>query len=242
LFLRQEQYYSREAKDSIYADGPMMVKVAIMPQITSVGRRYWFEQTKDSQDLTETPEEFEKLLKWVSDPNRPDMPESTELVEDDPFIIRKARSLPSTAALCIVTDDVALCREIAASTHIWVVRVPVKWYYMNTYFGEGGEPWLDVVKHDYPLYQWETIEDSGSIKSYEEVGFRDGSPLKWPMVRPFSLTQKVWENGHRVRAGASKVPFEEDFEWKPYRFPQGYLFTYSNLPHRRKHPYRRGWA
>jgi hypothetical protein len=228
--------------DSIYTAGPMMVKMAIMPQITSVGRRYWFEQTRDSQDLSETPEEFEQLLRWVKDPNRPPGPESTELVEDDPFIKRRMKSLPSTTGVCIVTDDVALCREAAALTHLWVIRVPVKWYYMDTYFGEGNQPWLERVKSAYPLYEWITIEDSGSIKSYEEVGFRDGNPLKWPQVRPFSMLQTAWRNGRRVRAGASKVPFEDDFEWKPYGFPKEYLFTYSNLPQRKKHPYRRGWA
>jgi hypothetical protein len=242
LFLRQEQYYSPEAKDHIYVNGPMMVRVPLEAQVTQMGRRYWYENTKDSQDLSETPEEFELLFKWVADPERPPAPPSLELVEDDPFIKRIVAALPPGKAVAVVTDDLRLCREIAAETQVWVCRVPVKWYYMSLYFGEGDEPWLRKLSEAYPLYEWQTIEDSGSIKSYEEVGFRDGSPLQWPMVRPFSLTSVSWKSGRRVRSGASKVPYEEDFAWEPQRFPDGFLYTKSNLLQRRKHPYKRGFA
>jgi hypothetical protein len=242
LFLRMEHYYKREALDSVYQSGPMMVHMGIMPRVTKMGRRYWFEQTRDSQDLTETEEEFQILLDWVLDPERGPAPASTELVGDDPFIVRKLLSWPSTKACALVSDDIALCKEIAARTHIWLCRVPVKWYYMSTYFGEGDNPWEKTLTELYPLYEWETVLDSGSIKSYEEVGFREGQPLKWPMVRPFSLTQTAWRGNARIRAGPSKVPFEDDFEWKPYRFPDTYMFVRHDLLQRRRHPVRRGRA
>jgi hypothetical protein len=242
LFLRQENYYLTAAKDQIYTNGPMMVKVPMWARVTKLGRRYWFEQTKDSQDLSETKEEFQSLLDWVVMDNRPSAPPSLELLEDDPFIKRKVASASSDEAFAIVTNDVALCREIAAETHIWVCRIPVKWYYMDLYFGEANEPWLEKLNHIYDLYKWSTILDTGSIKSYEEIGFRDGSPIQWPQTRPFSMTARSYHAGRRIRARPSDVPLEENFEWEPYRFPDGYVFTYSNFLRKRRHPYRRGWA
>jgi hypothetical protein len=243
LFLRQEHYYDRKAVDEVYKRGPMMVKVPIMPRVTKMGRRYWFEQTRDSQNLDESNEEFLLLLEWVRREDRPEMPPSMKLLEDDPFIIRMAKSLPPDRGLCIVTDDVRLCRQVAAETQIWVIRVPVKWYYMSVYYGDGDEPWLKIAQKAYPLYEWTTVEDSGSIASFEEVGFRDGSPVTNPVFRPFSLNARsITATGRRLIAGSTKSEIESDSNWKPYRFPEGYLFTYSNFVQRRRHPHRRGWA
>jgi len=242
-FLRQENYYRREAKDLIYKNGPMKVQVPMYPKVTQAGRRYWFEETRDTQDTTELPEHFEKLLSWALDPNRTDEVPVIGLIDDDPWIIKQIASSPGDAAFAIVTDDVKLCREAHIKTRKWVARVPTKWYYMSTYFGDGDEPWLARLQTKYPLYKWKTIQDSGSILSYEEIGFRQGVPLQQPITRPFSLTQTAFRSKGRIRAPTSSEPVEEEnYSWEPYRFPESYIFMYTNALQRRPHPFRRGMA
>lgn len=239
-FLRQEYFYGREAMDHIYVNGPMMVQVPLVPQVTTIGRRYWFEQTRDNQTGSDDSEEYLRLLEWLKG-DHSDMP-PRNLVADDPFIIREIASAPDTDAFCIVTDDVALCREAFSKTRKWVCRVPVKWYYMSVYFGEGDEPWIRKVRPKFPLYNWRTILDQGSIQSYEELGFRDGTPLRWPKFRPFLLGQPSIRNGRRLIHAPTPAPEEDDFLWEPYRFPEGYIFAPRNWFTKRNHPYRRGWA
>jgi hypothetical protein len=241
-FLRQENFYRREAKDLVYQNGPMKTVIPLFPEVTTAGRRYWFEQTRDMQEHDSgTPEQFQELLNWVLDPERPLKPPVMDLVADDPWIIREIAASPEEEAFAIVTDDIELCREAHRKTRKWVVRVPPKWWYVSVYFGEGDEPWLGKLSKHYPQYKWKTIEDSGSIKSYEEVGWRDGELLQWPASRPFSLTQVSIRGGRRIRAGRTDPPVVETV-WEPYRFPEGYLFVYSNFLNKRKHPHRRGWA
>jgi len=242
-FLRAENFYDRSAKDLIYKNGPMMVQVPLYPRVTKMGRRYWFEQTIDRQDHLDTNEEYESLLNWVRDPNRPEIPPSTKLTEDDPWIIKQIQSADSNSAFCIVTDDVKLCREAHIRTRKWVCRIPAKWYYMSTYFGDGDSPWEARLRKDYPTQSWTTIIDQGSIESYEELGFRDGVPILWPVRRPLVMTQSsITDTGRRRRAGTTEVREEENLLWEPYRFPEGCLFTPRHVFNRRRHPHARGMA
>lgn len=241
-FLRQEAFYESKAKDSIYADGPMMVSIPSFPQVTHQGRRYWYEPSTDRPNDIEVSEEFEQLLDWVKT-SREDNPPSTRLVEDDPFLIREIQLRGSTFGACIVTDDIRLCRAAYLQTRNWVCRIPVKWYYMDVYYGTGEEPWLQVLKNRFPFYEWATIHDTGSIESYEEVGFRDGRPILWPVKRELSLTQPSFtEKGRRMRSVQTEIGFEENPNWEPYRFPDGYLFAPGHFLQRKRHPTRRGWA
>jgi len=242
-FLRAENFYLREAKDFVYKMGPMKVRVPMYPEVTHQKRRYWFEQTIDRQDHLDNDEEYDSLLKWVLDENRPIQPPSRKLTEDDPWILKQIGASSASSAFCIVTDDVKLCREAYNSTKRWICRVPCKWYYMDTYFGEGDQPWQQRLQKDYPTHQWETIIDQGSIESYEELGFRDGVPILWPVKRPFDLQKRsITVTGKRLRAATTKVEEEENLQWEPYRFPHGYMFTQNRLFERRKHPHARGMA
>jgi hypothetical protein len=242
-FLRAENFYSREAMTSIYEHGPMMVDVPLYPQVTKLGRRYWFEQTRDRQDHLDTNEEYESLLNWVKDPNRPEQPPSRKLTEDDPFIIKEIMASSNDDAFCIVTDDIQLCRKACMETKRLVVRIPCKWYFMSTYFGEKENPWYEKLTGLYAFANWRTIIDQGSIESYEELGFRDGSPIVKPVTRPFVMNKpSINGRGLRVRSGTTEVVEELNFDWEPYRFPTGYIFSQSRLFERRKHPHARGMA
>jgi len=242
-FLRAENFYDRSAKDLIYKNGPMMVRIPMFPSVTTQKRRYWFEQTIDRQDHLDTNEEYESLLAWVKDPNRPESPPSRKLTEDDPFILKQVQSADSSSAFAIVTDDIKLCREAHQSTRKWICRIPVKWYYMDMYFGDGDSPWERELQSSYSMVKWSTILDQGSIESYEELGFRDGTPIRKPVTRPFLMTKpSITSAGKRIRAGTTEVLPEEDYSWRPYRFPDGYLFTRTRLYERRKHPHARGMA
>jgi hypothetical protein len=242
-FLREENFYDIKAKDLVYLKGPMMVQMAIMPRITTMGRRYWFEQTRDSDTQEfETPEEFELLLTWIKGNPTENNPPSTRILDDDPFIIKEIQLSSLESAFCIITDDVNLCRDAYMRTRKWVLRVPTKWYYTVTYFGDGNSPWEDVAKARWPMFSWQTIQDTGSIESFEEKGFRDGELLQEVAERPFSMTKPSFKNLRRVRQNRSQHEVEA-YDWEPYRFPDGYLFAPNGrFLEKRRHPMRRGWA
>lgn len=240
-FLRQENFYDRAAMDAIYQKGPMMVRVPFAPKVTQMGRRYWYENTRDSHDDVETTEEFDLLYDWIKGDPANTQPPSRRLVGDDDFIIKEIRDSDLEDAFCVITDDVQLCRKAFLQTRKWVVRVPTKWYYMSVYYGDGTYPWERVVKDKWPFQNWRTIEDTGAIESYEEVGFRDGLPIQWPAELPLDMTSTSFRNGRRIRARRTQPP-EVAGDWEPYRFPDGYVFAPNNFLQKKKHPHRRGWA
>jgi hypothetical protein len=242
-FLRQESFYRREAKDLVYEIGPMMVRIPIFPKVTQQGRRYWFEPSRDTRNSIETKEEFDSLLKWViEDPKAEHNPPSSVLIEDDPVIIREIGSTGQKYGYAVVSDDVSLCRKAYLSTRVWVCRVPVKWYYMAVYYSDDPEPWIKELSSLYPFYEWKTIQDTGSIESYEEVGFRDGQPIRWAAERPFCLTKPSIRGLRRLRSQRTFPEVEDNPDWRPYRFPEGYLFSPSMFRQKQRHPHRRGWA
>jgi len=242
-FLRQESFYRREAKDHVYEIGPMMVRIPIFPKVTQTGRRYWFEPSRDTRDSILVKEEFDILLKWVlEDPKAETNPPSTVLIEDDPVILREIGSTGQEYGYAVVTDDVSLCRKAYISTKVWVCRIPVKWYYMAVYYGDDPEPWIQELSSKYPFYKWKTIQDTGSIESYEEVGFRDGQPIRWPAERPFCLTKPSARGARRIRSQRTFPEVEDNPDWRPYRFPEGYLFSPNLFRSKQRHPHRRGWA
>lgn len=238
-FLRQEVFYDARAKDAVYMNGPMKVTIPLYPTVTQQGRRFWFEQTRDTPNEREIPEEYNLLLDWVKNPIG--SPPKRTLLEDDPILLREISVADENTAFCIVTDDIQLCREAYMSTRKWIIRVPCLWYYMDIYYGDASEPWLKVPRDRYPFYKWETLLDTGSIEAYEEIGFKDGLPTRWPRERPFNLVQESIRNGRRLRARATS-PETLGEPWEPYRFPDGYLFAPGRFLRRNRHPHRRGWA
>jgi hypothetical protein len=238
-FLRSEYFYDRQAKDFVYLKGPMKVRVPLAPKVTQMGRRYWYEPVYDAMDDIETKEEFDLLYEWVKDPSKP--PKSTKLVEDDPFLLKEMADKESHYGFCVVTDDIRLCREAYQTTRKWVVRIPVKWYYMAVYYGDNPEPWIDMVKNKWPHITWVTLMDTGSIESYEELGFRDGEPIKWPAERPLSMTKSSFSGLKRLRAQRTFPPVEQNPAWEPYRFPEAYFFGPNHFLKWKAHPFRKRW-
>lgn len=239
-FLRAENYYDRQAKDAVYLKGPMMTKVPLYPRVTQMGRRYWFEPEKDLTDEIESTEEFENLMTWVKNPVG--NPKSVRVLEDDPFLIAEMKESDLTDGFCVVTDDIRLCRQAYAETRRWVVRIPVKWYYMAVYYGDDPEPWIPIVESKWSHVKWRTLQDTGSIESYEEIGFRDGLPILWPAERPLRLTQSSFKGYKRLRAQRT-FPDTESAEGDktPYRFPENYFFGPNHFMKWKRHPFRRGW-
>lgn len=238
-FLRSENFYDRAAKDAVYLNGPMMVTIPLFPKVTQMGRRYWFEPVFDAMDDIETKEEFDSLYDWVKNPVG--NPKSTRILEDDPFLIKEMADSDLTAGFCVVTDDIRLCREAFATTKRWVVRVPVKWYYMAVYYGDDPEPWIKEVKFKWPHVDWTTLMDTGSIESYEEIGFRDGEPILWPAERPLKMTSNSFKGLKRLRAQRTFPDVETSYDWRPYRFPEAYFFGPNHFMKWKRHPFRNRW-
>jgi len=242
-FLRAENLYDKAAKDFVYMNGPMAVRsLDIYPKVTQMGRRFWYQPTTDRPDDVETPEELNILYEWVKRDPLNELPPSRRLLEDDDVIMREVSRSNAHAAFCIVTDDIALCRRVYNETRKWVCRVPVKWYYMSLYYGEGDSPWIARMQSRYPFLEWTEIQDTGSIESYEETNFRDGEPLMWPCSIPLDMMKSSFEDGRRIRPRRIISETETNPNWEPYRFPEGYLFSPGNFLQRRRHPHRRGWA
>jgi hypothetical protein len=240
-FLRQENFYEAAAKDLIYQNGPMKVHMAIQPKVTQMGRRYWYEETRDTTDILRNEGDYGTLLNWIKDPERGGIPPIRSIIEDDPVIISIAKMKPPTAGLAIVSDDIRLCRDVYNQTKIWVCRVPVKWYYMSVYYGEGDEPWIAALNRRFPFLEWETILDEGSVETYGEIGFRDGLPIDRPCERKFRLTRNAF-HGHKRRFEPRETAGTVLADWKPYNFPEDYIFSPGHFLTRKKHPYRRGFA
>jgi hypothetical protein len=240
-FLRQEYFYDKAAKDLIYKNGPMMVNVPIAPKVTQNGRRFWFEQTRDLPDDLETKEEFDLLYEWVKGDTVNTLPKSRRLLDDDPIIIKEITMSNSDCAFCIITDDSRLCRDAYISTRKWIFRVPVKWYYMSLYFGDGSSPWMDIARDKWRMYNWVQIEDTGSIESFEEIGFRDGEMLQWAAERPLRMLSTSFRDGRRIRANRTFPDIQETM-WSPYRWPEGYMYTPNDFVKRQKRPNTKGWA
>jgi hypothetical protein len=240
-FLRQEDFYEKAAKDLLYLNGPMMVRVPLYPQVTQVGRRQWYETTKDTCNVLEDRGDLQKLLDWVKSGAKGLAPVRT-IIEDDPIIIKEASLKQPDTGLAIVTDDVRLCRDTYNHTKLMVCRVPVAWYYLSVYYGEGDEPWLAKLRLRFPFVEWETIQDTGSIESYAEIGFRDGLPIDRPIERRFFLWRRSFgPNLKRIREKAEEAG-ELAGDWEPHGFPEEYTFSPGHFLQRKKHPYRRGLA
>jgi hypothetical protein len=240
-FLRQEWFYDKAAKDFVYKKGPMMVPIALYPHVTKQLRRHWVEPMSDYQGTHEAPEEFQSLMDWVKG-DHSQKPPSMKLVEDDPFIIREVCAKQGALGFMIVTDDIRLCRTAYMRSRHWIIRVPVKWYYMSIYYGDGTYPWEESPKMQYPMFEWETILDQGSIDSFEETNFRDGSLLVNTPIRPFSLLKVAFKDNKRIRSRATAPIPVEDPGYYPEGYPSKYLFAPNNYIGRRKHPRSAGWA
>jgi hypothetical protein len=244
-FLRQEWFYDAAAKDYVYVKGPMKVfSLALWPRVASYSNhRMWYQATLDEDVVKRERPDLERLLEWVKSGRTDELPPNRAVIEDDPVIIKQVSMMRPNQAVCIVTDDVRLCRDVYNYTKAWVVRVPVKWYYMSVYYGEGDDPWLAECAKRFPSQEWETIQDTGSIEAYEEIGFRDGLPIDRPVERKLRMLRPSYKARTlaRVREPAETAG-EVVADWKPWNFPEDYLFGPNYLVKRHKHPYRRGWA
>jgi hypothetical protein len=239
-FLRQEWFYEAKAKDFVYVNGPMKVHMSLFPRVTQMGRRSWFETEVDTYHVYHNKGNLDSLYAWLKNQEGGPPPVRVDL-EDDPIILEECKEFDADTGICLVTDDIKLCRNLYNNTKLWVCRVPVLWYYMSVYYGEGDNPWESSCKTRFPFLKWITIQDTGSIESYEEIGFRDGLPIDRPCERPFRMRTSSITGTTRKR-----IPREEAgtvlADWKPWNFPEDYIFSPSHFLTRKKHPYRRGWA
>jgi len=166
--LRDEAYYWPEALKQVYDRGPMKVDFRIYPQ-TKWGFTVGESKRYDIEDTEEDLHQREALREWLRSGATENMP--TKLVNDDEAIIHSARG---DRLILLITDDKQLCRELNRRKGCPVLRVPVDWYYRSLYFGEADHPWMEFARRKIPGYEIMEMEDSGSIKSFEETYFKDG--------------------------------------------------------------------
>nr|UYL94521.1 MAG: hypothetical protein [Leptosphaeria biglobosa narnavirus 4] len=185
--LRDEAYYWPEALEHVYSKGPMKVSFMCFPQTRSgftvaESRRYDVEDTEE--DLLEK----DKLIEWVRKGCIGPMP--TKLVNDDETLIHQA---DGSKLICLITDDKALCREMNRRKGCPVVRVPVDWYYRSLYFGNADQPWVGFIRKQVPGYEIQCLEDTGAIKAFEELYFKDGVLAKRRIRQKMNIFKKIGE-------------------------------------------------
>lgn len=177
--LKEEGYYYPEVMEEIYDKGPMKVDFRFYPKLSSTTRMVAEVPERDVHD-TEEIGVLTQLLDWVRGPRTEPMPRT--MVNDDDAIIAEAD--PRIVQL-LVTEDKALCRDLNRIVGCPVIRIPVTWYYRALYFGDTPRPWEAAIARRFPSFEFKTIEDSGSIKSAEELMFYDGSMMNGRITQPF---------------------------------------------------------
>nr|WNA22223.1 MAG: RdRp [Plasmopara viticola lesion associated narnavirus 45] len=181
--LRDETVYWQSAMDEVYKSGPMMVKFGMVPRNKVGGMSFAAQSAQYRSDIEDTTLKggHEALIKWLRSDRRDPAPR--EMINDDHSIIREASEYTS---VCLVTDDIRLCRDTNFQTGNPVFRVPVEWYYRALYFGDEPSPWLEYIKRKSPNRDWVEILDTGSIQSFEENFFKDGSMSKTRIRQRFN--------------------------------------------------------
>nr|UYL94525.1 MAG: RNA-dependent RNA polymerase [Leptosphaeria biglobosa narnavirus 7] len=226
---RHEPVYRREAIDHVYKEGPMFVPFNLQPR-NKIGGIQFVNQTRFREDFVDS--DLQKAenaaLEWVSNGLKGPVPR--EIINDDHAIVEIASK--TTGGLCIVTDDVALCKRANRVTKTPIFRVPCEWYYRCVYFGENPSPWLDFLKKRTSI-DWSQAEDTGSLASCEENFFHDGVMLKTRRRMPFSLTKRM---GVKDK---SLIEESENYSDDPPGHPDSYMFDMYGLCSRR---YRRTFA
>jgi len=190
--LRDESFYWPDAMKEVYDHGPMRVRFNAMPKI-GVGRTY----AEHEFDIVDTEEinALEDLENWVRNGCIGMQPRA--IINDDDDIIRLCE--PDSIVL-IITEDRRLCREANRVVGCPVLRVPVEWYYRSLYFGDNDQPWVGAVKDRYPSFKIQVQEDTGSIKSFEELYFFDGVMTSKKIVQRFNLYKSLSEKDKKIIA------------------------------------------
>nr|BED98307.1 MAG: RNA-dependent RNA polymerase [Aspergillus flavus narnavirus 1] len=177
--LRDENFYWPEAMSEVYNHGPMKVHFRAYPRtrggFTFAEHEWDIVDTKDEHNLNE-------LETWLREGAVG--PQPTAIVADDDTIIKNARS---DRLIALITEDRNLCREVNRVKGSPVFRVPVDWYYRNTFFGEGDRPWLAKIQEWYPSLEIQEIEDLGSIESFSEQFFLFGVKSKRRIRQPLNI-------------------------------------------------------
>jgi hypothetical protein len=244
--LRQEYFYDVKAKDIIYQNGPMAVRsLSIMPRITQMGERAWFTNEADVGGTISDEKGLRDLLEWVKKPIGPMPIEGRTLIEDDPVILNECRNLDPTVGVCIVTDDRRLCKDVFMQTKNWVCQVPTRLMWAMIGSEEANpngsvEPWVDIVSAKYPMYNWVSILDTGSIEAFEEAGM--DTSTDGPTVRKLFLLKPShtgWERRRQPPESTGRVLLSSALLTE---FPDAYIYRPSFLNVRKKHPLGRGWA
>lgn len=182
--LGEEFVYFPEAMDEIYKQGPMKVKFSMQPR-NKVGTRAFAAQRSDyKSDMIDSEEihSLDSLMEYVRG-GFVGTPDNVEMLNDDTSI--KEGIKPSSYNI-IVTDDKRLCKEAAREKRCVVLRIPVKWYTLVTYFGF--PDWEEQCRKFAPGKEWQPVVlDTGSIRSFEEQNFRDGALLERPAIQKFDF-------------------------------------------------------
>jgi len=222
--LRSETVYSREAMNTIYTNGPMHVRFTMQPKVSAYSRGF-AAQSRDYRDVedTELIGKLDSLYDWiVARKAGQDYPVPREIINDDNHIVAECNAQLYNI---IVTDDIRLCRHATSKTGSVIFRVPCEWYYIHIYFGL--QDWSSVISELAPGKEWKTHEDLGSLQSFEEKRFRDGSMLKQIQYSKYNVWKQPGEQDPEI--------YEEfDFLEEPQYNTDELLFDSRNILLRRR--------
>jgi len=219
FILGKEFVYWPEAMDEIYERGPMKVHFQMSP-LTKMGNRgFAAERSEFSSDYEDIEEKdaIDQLETWLRGSCKGPVP--TTVLNDDTAIINECSKHPFNI---IITDDIKLCKEANRKVGP-IFRVPTRWYYESTYFGVS-QHWSEYLEMKTPGKTWTEHSDSGSIKSFEELNFRDGVLLSRPARQSFSVFKTINE-----KDGVILSEFEDYDKTGPPADAHTYFFDRSNI-------------
>jgi len=223
--LKAEPVYYREALDMIYEQGPMKVKVDLYPQNLSGNLTYRFNPKLHPRDTEDERKigAYDQLYSWLQTDRSSPIPRT--LISDDEAIIeRMVGEIPLYQGLILVTEDKKLCRKINFELERLVVRVPCRWYWSETFLGDGSKIAFEQrVRNEYPQYDWRLMIDTGSYESQTEN------------IDLLDFDQAMVEQPIGTYPIDQRFDFKPDVEFdmfdpleKPPNFPKGFLFDYRN--------------
>jgi hypothetical protein len=182
VLLRDEPIYDRKVIDDLYGSGPMKVRFQMSPKYygaTLFASQNFRENIIDTEELGQS----QLIYNWLKEGKEGTPPRV--VLNDDSTLIEEITSSDCNYH-AIVTNDINLCKEANRKTSKPIFRVPVEWYYRSLYFGDGDEPWLQFLLRR-TGHEWESHVDDGSVRSFEEHYFYNGSMLKKRIRHKFAL-------------------------------------------------------
>lgn len=221
--IQREAVFKRCALDEVYRRGPMLVKDSFELSMVGHGHQLYVTEGsygKDGENPSES-KDLEELYQWYIGDQKTDPPQV--LIEDDNVIVNMASKSPA-ANISIVTDDIKLCKRVANTTGKPVLRIPVEYYYRQTYFADGVP--FEQIQRDVRLPgTWENYEDSGSIQSGEEKYFLDGELYPDGTAH----VQRSYDDHWSTKGGrrdCDPLDFEKVNDY-PQGFPGRHLFRWN---------------